>query len=355
MNGIEPVPFDPPGVMERLLGHARRRHALVEIRNRLATTRLRELTPEDIDAPLARDRVTREQAMPELEKLYAMVTRHLVRDGDITEQDRRDLAHLRRVLGLSEEDVQRIERELLEDVYRTELRRAVGDSVLTDQEKQRLRELAQRLRIPESVARAVREEEVSRVWARVFDAAVVDRRLSADEERYLAELAANLGVQPRMDRATSHDLDRFRLLWRIEQGELPVLKVDVALEAGEQAHAAVTAERRVSSSPPRPADKRRVRLGRVVHWELGESVSAPDRAGWTSEGSGTLVITGHRLLFAGARTPTTVELERIERFTVYRDGMLLEIEGEQEQLFVTAGDSEIVATVLSVLVQRARS
>jgi envelope transporter Tic110 len=354
MNGVEPVPFEPPGLIARLLGRGRERHAFVEIRNRLATTPILALVPEDIDGPLARHGASRDAARPELEKLYAMVMRHIVRRGETTDRDGRELAHLRRLFGLSEADVQAIERALLEDTFRSELRRAVGDTLLTDAEKTRLEALAARLQIPPDVARALREEEVTRVWTRVFDAAVVDRRLSADEERHLAELAANLGVTPRLSDATRRDLDRFRLLWRIEQGELPALDPGVPLEPGEVARARVAATCFESTAAPRPTHDRRVRLGRVVHWELDHAAPAGDAARWQPCGAGVLVLTPRRIVFAGGSDPRRVPIERVERFSVFRDGLLLEVDGARELLLVIQGDSEIVGTVLGVLLKEAR-
>lgn len=354
MNGIEPVPLEAPGPIARLLGRRPVGNAYAEIRNRLAAVPVMELRRHDVDEVLDRYHLPHDAARPELQKLYAMVMRHAVRDAEITDDELRQLAHLRRVLGLAEDEVRGIERDLLEDTFRTQLRLAVGDSHFTDEEKQRIREVARRLRIPDTLAAAIREEEVRKVWNRVFDAAIVDRRLSEEEERYLADLAANLGVRVQIDGATARQLDRFRLLWRIEQGELPTLDTDVALEPDEQAHAVTRGRRFESTSPPRPAHGRRVRLGRAIHWELDKPAPLGDGRGWSAGGAGTLVVTNHRVVFASADTPDAIAMDHIERLTAYRDALVLELEQRSDVLFELEGDAEILATVLGVFVKANR-
>lgn len=351
MNGVEPIPLERPGPIARLLRRTLPANAYVEIRNRVATTPVPSLRRSDVDEVLARYRIPRASARPRLLQLYAMVMRHAARNAEITEDELRELAHLRRVLGLTEDDVRGVERDLLEDSYRTQLRLAVGDSRFTDEEKHRIREVARRLRIPDALATAIREEEVRKVWDRVFDAAIVDRRLSEEEERYLADLAANLGVRVQLDRATQRQLDHFRLLWRIEQGELPTLTTDVPLAPGEPAHAVARGRRFLSTSPPRPDTGRRVKLGRVVHWELEQSAGVDDATRWRPQGEGTMVVTRARVLFAAGGAPEVIPMERIERFTVYRDAIVIEIERERDALFAIDGDAEIVGTVLGVFVK----
>jgi hypothetical protein len=57
------------------------------------------------------------------------------------------------------------------------------------------------------------------------------------------------------------------------------------------------------------------------------------------------------VLFAGRAAPDGIPMERIERFTVYRDGLGLEIERERDMLFAIDGDAEILGTVLGVFVK----
>jgi hypothetical protein len=354
MNGIEPIPLEDPGPIGRLLGRKPVANAYVEIRNKLAASPVSALERHDVAEVLDRYHIPPDQARPELQKLYAMVMRHAVRDAEITDDELRELSHLRRVLGLSEDDVRGIERDLLEDTYRTQLRLAVGDSHFTDEEKQRIREVARRLRIPDALAATIREEEVRKVWDRVFDAAIVDRRLSEEEERYLADLAANLGVRVHIDRATARELDRFRLLWRIEQGELPTLDAGVPLAPDEQAHAVARTRRWRSTTPPRPDHGRRVRLGRAIHWELEQPAPLQGDTRWTAAGEGTLIVTNQRVLFAGADGVEAIAMTQIERFTAYRDAIALEVERQSDVLFALDGDAEIVATVLGVFVKANR-
>lgn len=354
-NGLEEVPLHAPGLIARLLGRKPRENAWLEIRNLLATRAIRDLEPQEIERVLDSYGIASDEAAPQFRKLYAMVMRQAVRDGEITDEEIEELSHLRHVFGFSDADVEDIEREMLEDAYRTHTRLAVGDARLTDEEKDRLHHLAARLRIPNALAQSIREEEMSRVWERVFNATIVDRRLSEEEERYLQDLAANLGVKVRLDGSTLRQLDRFRLLWRIEQGEMPTVSIEAPLEADEHAHVELPAERHESVSAGSAAGRKRVRLGKAVYWKLDEEALGADRRPlWTPAARGTLTVTNRRVLFAGDAEPYQLRVEHMIRFTVFRDGIQLEMDDGHDHLFTIDGDAEIAGTVLGVFVKAAR-
>jgi hypothetical protein len=354
LNGIDEVPLREPGWIERLLGKKPRDNAFLEIRNLLARTPIRELSPAQVEQVLAGYGLTPEEAEPQFKNLYAMVLRNAVRDFELTDEEMAELSHLRRVFGLSDADVRSIEGEMLEDAYRTQTRLAVGDTRLTDEEKARLQELAARLRIPESLARSIREEEVGKVFDRVFNATIVDRRLSEEEERYLEDLAGNLGVRIQHDQRTLRQLDRFRLLWRIEQGEIPTVASTHPLEAHEHVHFATAAVRHDPVTLRPRQEGRRVRLGKCVYWKLEEPALAAAEGAWTPSGEGTLSITNRRLIFAHDAARDDLRHEDMNRFTVYRDGLQVEMVDGHDRLFKLEGDAEIAGTILGVFVKATR-
>jgi hypothetical protein len=355
-TGLSEVPLRPPGLIARLLGRKPRDNAFLEIRNLIATRAIRDLDPDEVARVLASYGIEPEEAQPQLRKIYALVLRNVIRDNLVTDEELEELSHLRHVLGFSDADVRDIERELLEDAYRTQTRLAVGDSLLTEDEKVRLHDLAARLRIPEETAKAIRAEEVAIVFDRVFNATIVDRRLSEEEEALLRDLAANLGVTMDHDQATLRQLDRFRLLWRIEQGEMHPLETTLSLAPHEQVYFRAPAKRH-EAALARPAAEpgKRVRLGKSVYWRLDEGALEGERATeWTAAGEGTLSITNLRLVYESGGESSELRHEDMIRFTVFRDALQPELDNGLDLLFTIAGDAEIAGTILGVFVKATR-
>jgi hypothetical protein len=83
------------------------------------------------------------------------------------------------------------------------------------------------------------------------------------------------------DEATAALLDRFRLLWRIENGELPELDPPIRLGKGERCHAALEAShhelRTVTEAVGYTGPTARVRLAKGVYWRFGAIKVAPIR------------------------------------------------------------------------------
>jgi hypothetical protein len=355
-NGVE-TPLKPPGLIARLLGRKPKENAFVEIKNLITHTPIRDLDPQQVEQVLASYGIDDDEAEPQLRNLYQMVMRNVVRDGEVSDEEIEELSHLRHVFGLSDADVRDIEEAIIEDAYRTQTRMAVGDSHLTDEEKRRLQVLASRLRISEDLAKSIREEEVAKVFERVFNATIVDRRLSVEEEKLLKDLAANLGVKMELDGATLKQLDRFRLLWRIEQGEMPTLESKLPLEPEENVHFAAPAKRYTSktTSGAGASGRKRVRLGRAVYWQLDKpALEADGGEQWEEVGSGTLSVTNHRLIFSDDGEPFSLPTKGMIRFTVYKDGIQVEMDDGTDHLLTIDGDAEIAGTILGVFVKATR-
>lgn len=63
-----------------------------------------------------------------------------------------------------------------------------------------------------------------------------DDRFSDAEKTALLELEGHLGIQADIGKYTWERLERMALLWRIENGQLPVYDVPLTLQRGEQCH-----------------------------------------------------------------------------------------------------------------------
>jgi hypothetical protein len=299
--------------------------AAARVWNLVATTPAERLGQEQIAGILADARVRFEDIRPEIRKVYSAVLHAACRDDEVTDAELAELRLLRRLLALTDADVA----ESSAAVYKGRLASALKDEDLSDAERSRLSTLAARLQLPAEAVTAAMKEEASALMHRVLDRAVKDRRFSPDEEAQFHALAQQLGAKPTFVPDTAAELDRFRLYWRIEQGDLPRLVVSLNLKRGEECHFRTqathlerrTVTRAIAYAGPTvsiPIVKGvRFRLGAIAPQRISQEVLAP-------LDEGVLYITNRRLLFDGSKQSRTFELSKIINFTPYSDGLNIE-------------------------------
>jgi hypothetical protein len=315
-----------------------------------------DIQPDQVADALGAGRVHPGNIAKDLRQLYSAVLYEACRDGRLSEDEHEDLRRLKALLFLSDTDVG----EIAARIYKGQLRSALNDEDLSVDDRSRLSTLADALRLPPDVAAAAMKQEGGALVQRVLDRAIADRRLAPEEESQLRALAKQLGATLSMDRETVATLDRFRLYWRIEQGDLPRLDVPLNLKRGEQCHfqtPAIHLERRsltraIGYAGPtgsiRIAKGIRFRVGAIVPQRITEEVLAP-------LDSGVLYVTNRRLLFDGSKQSRTFELTKIINFTPYRDGLGIERDRGKDQMFQFEGEGEgeLAAMILGTLLAQA--
>src|SRR5207342_2573161 len=118
---------------------------------------------------------------------------------------------------------------------------ALRDRHLSDDENAALDSLCSKLRIPESAANEIYKKHAVPIYNQSIDDALADQMLTLEEEAELEQVAKALKLNIRFDEKLASILDRARRLWRIAQGDLPVLSVPVNLQLNERCSADVEA------------------------------------------------------------------------------------------------------------------
>ena len=185
-----------------------------------------------------------------------------------------------------------------------------------------------------------------------MDDATTDRRLSPDEDAQLSALARQLNVTLSHDNATAATLDRFRLLWRIENGELPLVTPPIRLQRGEQCHATIPAvhhELRTRTRAVRYAGPTvRVPIMKGVAYRVGSAtVNGVTEDVLHEIDQGTLYATSKRLILDGSRKTTSIPYSKIINVTRYDDGIVTEKDTGKDQVFRCDGDVEVFSVILS--------
>jgi hypothetical protein len=351
MNGFSVVEPKRPGVLRRLVGSKLRENAFIEIQNLLATKPLKDLSAAEIVNILSTYEISRDEAMPTLLVLYEQALGHHVRDLTLLPEEREALKQLRYVLDLDEIGAIEVEATVLRATYRDQLKQALNDQHLSEVEKQKLERMADNFTLTDTVRTEIYKEEALTVVQEAFNRAVGDRRLTAEEETRLMRMIENLGVTITHDAESQRLVERFKLLARIDTGDLPTIQPPILLQRGEVCHAEFpsalhelrTVTKRINYSGP----SGRIRIMKGLSWRYGSvSVSRVTAEEWRRLDSGVLYITNKRLLFNGQLKNVNTQLKKIIHFTVHKDGIQIEKDSGRDQVYLGAGDLELTSGIL---------
>lgn len=359
MNGFTPFEMPRQGMLARLFRRPPREHAYFAIQNLLAATAIKDLPDDAVLGILEGYRVEPAEARAKLKEIYATVLRHFSRDLELSDAEVADLRRLKIFFDLSDADVAEVERRVLDPYYESTLAAMLEDRRLSAEERARLEEVAKRLRLPSAVSERIQNEKMTDLVQRTLDSAIADRRLSPEEEAELQAIAENLQAKLKpADEATTAALDYFRLIWRLEQGELPVVETHLHLRRGEVCHAAWPVThlefRKVTRSVRYGGPVARVRLMPGVYYRIGEvSVERVADDVLQPLDDGTLFLTSQRLIFNGSKKNVSLPCPKILNFVVHADGLQIEKDTGRDLFFRFKGDETKLPELWGVMLSGA--
>lgn len=356
--GLVPKTPRKQGWLARLFRRPDVEGALDAVETALATEPWDGLSPQGIASILSSRRVTREQAWDSVLGIYGRAISASLSDDGLTEEAQSQLDRLGALLGIPESLVTAERQVALEGKFRKALEAAVADRWLSDDEKKALDQLGSKLGVPDDRVNSVRREVLGKLVQAEFDRATEDHRFSPEEDEHLVNLAENLGVKHSYDDRTKDLLERYKLLWRISQGEVPAILAPIRLQRGEDCHwcspASLHEQRTVTRRIGYSGPTARVRIAKGVYWRMGNlGVSRTTEDVLKLLDQGTLYLTNKRLLFDGANKTTNVTLKRIINFTVYSDGLRIEKDSGKDQVYQFDNtDPELLGAILDATLGR---
>lgn len=198
------------------------------------------------------------------------------------------------------------------------------------------------------------------LFQRACEAAGADRRLTPAEEESLNRLIQrfSIDIESSSIQRSARDLPRFRLLYEIDQGNLPVVSLPgIALRGSEQAHAAVRAslleERVIRKSYKGGSQGVSIRIARGVSYRVGgHKGQVTTETGIVPVSTGTLALTSKRLVFHGDRKSLNAPWSKVGSAELFKDGVVLSLStrGEPARLrFEDGSDGEIFGAVFNHL------
>ncbi len=356
MPVFEPKPLQKPNFLQRLFNRKPSANALIEINNLLADAQqIREISTEQVTEIADRYNVNlRKQFRTERTQMFREQTTHILSDNKVTDQEVIDLKHLRDLLLLTQSQAQQILQEEAKAQYGEHVREALEDNRLSEEEKSKLEQVRKNLMIDEETANKLYADHAKEKLQNYIEDAASDERLAPSEEEEMHDIADSLGIELSFDENTRDALDRFRLYWQIENGEIPEIKPDINLFKGEKLYFKTAADwiehkqvtRRLNYGGPTA----RIKLAKGIYYRAGSlGVKRTKEDVWQRLDSGVIYLTERRIIFMGERGNKNIRLNRILTFNPYSNGVDIQKSSGKSPFLEFSHNVDIFSMILARL------
>lgn len=348
--------MNQPTFIERLFRMQVKTNAVIEINNLLAKAqKISLVSPASIRAIAERYRITLPgKFLQQFQNLLREYMNCIFSVGPPTSEQFDEANCLWKLLSLDEGFFKRLQWELAAAMLKNQMHSSFADDCGHTEDDEPYKVLQQQLRLSNEDRENTFKKAAGEFVNKVVDDAVVDKRLSPQEDRRIALVQRNLGVNLTFDGQTNAILNKYRLFWTIENGEIPEVRVDISLQRGERCFFETRAdwyeEKTVTTRIRYGGPTARIRIVRGVYWRVGDlGVSKVTKDVMVHIGSGKLYLTNKRLLFIGAQKSTTIRISNILEFSPYSDGVQITRDKGKNPFLIFEDRPDVFAAILSRL------
>lgn len=341
-----------PSFSQRLLRKEPKENAIVEVNNLLAKKPIKEVKLEEIEAISEKYKVDLHSRFNGLlNSMYYGYLKHCLLDNCISDNELDDLNHLRSLLLLTDSEVEEHHNMLVNEIYKTNIDEVISDGKIDKTEEEFLEKLKTNLKLPADIAEKISGESRKKFVLSRYENMTVDRQISPDDWEEFNLIAKNLDVKVKFDETTQEQIEKFKLFWFIENGELPIKEVSINLQFNEHCYITANADwfekrtitKRINYSNP----YLRIKIMKGLYYRAGslayEKVSS-DQVQLID--SGKAYITNKRIIFIGNKKNMNIQLNKIFSLNPYSDGVGIEKDSGRSPIIKVYQDADIFTMTL---------
>jgi len=333
------TPFSEKPLVEykakfKLFGSTPNPNAIIELNNLLASKMITDVSIKDVQTIVFKYRVNlKRHFLSEIKQFYKEYFEHCLDDKFLSDDEVHELVHLKRILTLNDKDVNEIHNEVAGNIYQKAVDEALDDQLLEADEKVFLTNLQKDLRLNPSIANKIYQETASSILNKLIDDALDDVLLTPEEELEISELAGNLNIDYKDNKHTFQELEKFKLFWQIENGDMPIINTEIALLAQEKCHFKTSIDWMEEYNPIEKPYYRGAEINQKIasgiYWKAGKlgAYELPKNV-WRTLDKGLLLVTNKRLIFIGLNEKIEISLESITDFEAYNNGIEIKINNQ---------------------------
>ena len=319
-----------PSLIGRILKRTPKENALIEINNLFVKNEddLTKVSLEQVQEITDKYKIKLTKKFKALRlDLFRTYIHHCLEDQVIDESEINTFLHLKKLLHLKDVEIKQVLNFETNKLYDQEVKNAVSDGILTKEEKDNLALLKKNLLLNDQVADDILQTNSNKVLNDFINDAVSDERLSDEEFKRMNEISLSLGIEPKLNQRTKENLERYRLYWTIENGELPIYEnPPINIQKSEnlyfKANVNWQEQRRVTKRINYGGPTVRIKIAKGVYYRMGSiSAKSVSEDVWQVIDSGNIYLTNKRLIFMGSRGNKTIRLNKILDITPFKNGV----------------------------------
>lgn len=346
-----------PNIFQKLFRQPPKENALIEVNNLLASKNIRDITEAEMSDISEKYKLNLHQTfLANFLEMYAAQLKYALIDEKLTEEELEELRALKDLFGLSQRQVSLIHEQLAGDIYKRHITSAVDDGVITHQEQEGLQKLQNELCIPNNLVDRISSQIKSIKVHQFVDGVISSGSVSPKEEEEIKLLAKNLNCPIQLDSTQQSTLNRLKMIWAIQNAELPTVSSDINLTAKESCYfnrpaqwfQYKTVTKRINYAGPTG----RIRICKGVSYRIGSArVQRITSEVIAPIDSGKLHVTDKRIVLLGTKKSSTIRLNKVVSFTPYKDGIELFKETGKSIIIKIDTDMELFNLLLSRLLR----
>jgi DNA polymerase III epsilon subunit-like protein len=320
-------PLKKQSFFQKLLKIQPKSNMPVEINNLLAGKNINEVKLSDISEICLKYKanIKSPKYQSDLRWLYETYLMKCLKDNILTDDDVYELNHLRELLSLDEYETIKIHDLMCGEVYKNAYREQISDGNYNEEREAYIDKLQKDLRLPDSVARPIRNEcgnsFLKKCWKKIEE----DNQISPDEWESLSEMLKKINIAININSHPYRKIERLKLNWNIENGDLPIERVNINLNKNEQCY-----------------------YSQRINW-----IEIRAAQGSQVIDTGTIYVTNKRLIFNGNLKNTNIPYSKILSIKPYSNAVGIEKDSGRSPVLqpLDSYNSDLLAMYVSRLLE----
>ncbi len=338
---------------QRLFKIKLKENAIIEVNNLLASKPLLEIKSEEIKAISIKYKVDlRQRFLDRLKEIYLQYLHHSISDKIITDQEVFYLNYLKDLLRLNDSEVEELHNRLAGEIYKKSYNEVISDGKIEESEKEFLLRLQKDLRLTGISEETISSESTQQFMQMQIDKIIDDGIISPKEWEEFTAMAKNLDVDLNWNKKTMAIVEKLRLYWQIEHGDLPVQEALIDLQKSETCHFVSKADwlknKNVKNKKNLKGQTPSVKIMKGTYYRAGTmDVQDIPLAQLQNIDSGQVILTNKRIHFVGKQKKFDLPLNKIQSISPFHDGVEIENEDGENPVFHLAKNADLFAMTLT--------
>ena len=339
-------------MLKKLFTKKRKEDALIEINNLLSTKPIKEIQSTDIIniSDKYKTAITNEFSK-DLLGFYEIYLHECLKDKILNIDEIEDLAHLKNLLGLSDNEVKEIHNKIAGELYKMNYDEVIKDGLISEAEKQFLKNIQKNVLLSDEIVDRISAESRMLYMQSQFNQITSDQKVSPAEWEQFNQIAKNLNAELSLNETAKEYLAKYQLFWFIENEALPIQEVNINLQKNEVCYFTIDCDWLENRTRTQKINysgfSTRIRIMKGVYYNIGSI--KPQRV--TTEeltviDNGKVYITSKRIIFMGSKKNITIKLDKILSLSPYTDGVGIEKDSGKPPILRVNHNADVLLRVL---------